>query len=131
MPPEYAPGSAQDWFSRAQGKLLLARLPLPEGGYWEDLCYLAQQAAELAVKAVYQQHGWRFAFVHDLRHLLDGLERNGMNVPERVREAERLTLFATQMRYPGMSGSTTEEEYSRMLSVAETVVAWARDILGS
>ena len=54
---ECAPGSPQDWLSRAKGKLLLARQSLPEGGYWEDLCYMAQQAAELAVKAVYQAKG--------------------------------------------------------------------------
>ena len=131
MRPDYAPGSAQDWLSRARGKLLLARQPLPEGGYWEDLCYMAQQTAELAVKAVYQHKGWRFAFVHDLRYLLDGLEANGLPVPEPVREAERLTLFATQMRYPGMSGATTQEEHAQMAAVAATVLAWADSILAS
>jgi HEPN domain-containing protein len=131
MPPEHAPGSAQDWLTRARGKLLLARKPLPEGAYWEDLCYMAQQAAELAVKAVYQHEGWRFAFVHDIRYLLDGLEKKGMTVPEHIREAERLTAFATQMRYPGMSGSTSENDHARMLRIAEAVIAWADSILTS
>lgn len=90
---------------------------------------MAQQAAELAVKAVYQQQGWRFAFVHDLGHLLDGLEKNGIAVPENVREAERLTIYATQMRYPGMSGFTMERDHARMLAIAEAVVAWAVQIL--
>jgi hypothetical protein len=27
---------------------------------WEDLCFWAQQAAELAIKAIYQRHGWLF-----------------------------------------------------------------------
>ena len=109
----------------------MARKPLPEGGYWEDLCYMAQQAAELAVKAVYQHKGWRFAFVHDMRYLLDGLEKKGFGVPEQIREAERLTAFATQMRYPGMSGSTNESDHARMLRIAEAVVAWADSILTS
>lgn len=76
MPPERVPGSAEDWLTRAGGKLLLARQPLPQGGFWEDLCFMAQQAAELAVKAVYRQYDWRFPFVHDLGHLLDELEAN-------------------------------------------------------
>jgi len=129
MPPEEVPGSPQEWLRRAEGKLSLAEQPLPKAGYWEDLCYMAQQAAELAVKAIYQQRGWRFAFIHDLRYLLDGLEKNGLAVPEAVREAERLTVYATQMRYPGSSGFTTREEHARVLEIAQRVVAWAKDIL--
>lgn len=128
MSSDCAPGSPRDWLNRAKGKLLLARQPLPDGGYWEDLCYMAQQAAELAVKAVYQHNGWRFAFVHDLAHLLNGLEENGMAIPDAVREAEGLSIYATQMRYPGMSGFTTEKDCAQMLAIAETVVAWAADI---
>jgi HEPN domain-containing protein len=131
MPPEYAPGSAEDWLSRARGKLLLARQPLPEGGYWEDLAFMAQQAAELAIKAVYQHGGWRFPFIHDIRYLLDGLEKRGITVPEQVREAERLTIFATQMRYPGMRNHMAETDHATMLSIAGAVVAWADSILAS
>ena len=55
---------------------MLAQVPLPAGGMWEDLCFWAQQAAELAIKAVYQQHGWLFPFIHDLARLLNGLHMN-------------------------------------------------------
>ncbi len=40
------PGSAEDWLMRAEGDLALARAPLPEGAFYEDLCFDAQQAAE-------------------------------------------------------------------------------------
>ena len=129
MPHRPAPGSAEDWLARGEGKLLLARQPLPEGGYWEDLCYMAQQSAELAIKAVYQHRSWRFAFVHDLGHLLDGLEAKGMEVPQAIRAAEILTVYATQMRYPGMSGCVTEKDHHNVLTTAEAVVAWAREQL--
>ena len=128
---EYPPGSPQDWMDRSRGKLLLARQPLPAGGYWEDLCYMAQQAAEFAVKAVYIQRGWRFAFVHDLANLLDGLEEQEMDIPDCVREAEKLTIYATQMRYPGMSGFVTQDDYAQILAIAEEVVAWADGIIHS
>lgn len=52
MPHSPAPGSAAEWQERAIGKLALARQPLPAGAYLEDLCYMAQQAAELAIKAI-------------------------------------------------------------------------------
>jgi len=57
VPRSDPPGAPKEWLARARGKLALARGPLPPEGYWEDLCYMAQQAAELAIKAVYQQRG--------------------------------------------------------------------------
>lgn len=89
-PPNPAPGTPEDWLFRARAKLVLARQPLPPGALWEDLCYWAQQTTELAIKAVYQQKGWRFPFIHDLGQLLDGLEEQGLAVPQEVRKADRL-----------------------------------------
>ena len=48
------PGSAADWLARAKSDLAIAKAPLPEGVNYEDLCFHAQQAAEKALKAVYQ-----------------------------------------------------------------------------
>ena len=125
MPPEIEAGGAREWLERAKGKLALARQPLPEGGYWEDLCYMAQQAAELSLKAIYQKNGWRFAYVHDIGHLLDGLENYGLPVPESIREAEILTVYATQMRYPGSYGFITEHDYLLVVATAKNTVDWA------
>ncbi len=36
-PPSPAPGTPQDWLTRGQAKLVLARQPLPAGAMWEDL----------------------------------------------------------------------------------------------
>src|SRR5436309_1011339 len=49
--------------------------PLPPEGFLEDLCYFAQQAAEMAFKAVYQKQGWTFARTHNLGKLIDGLQQ--------------------------------------------------------
>jgi len=129
MPPDIVPGSPEDGLRRAKGKLLLARQPLPDGAFWEDLCYMAQQAAELAVKALYRSRNLRFAFVHDLAQLLEGLEQVGVTVPEHIRQAEKLTVYATQMRYPGMSGFATKKDYAEVLAIAEDTVAWAEALI--
>jgi HEPN domain-containing protein len=55
------PGSAEDWLARAEGDLALARAPLPQGAFYEDLCFHAQQAAEKAIKA-----GTYFCFGMDI-----------------------------------------------------------------
>lgn len=60
------PGSAEDWLRRARGDLAIAKISLPEGASYEDLCFRAQQAAEKALKAVYVGKGWTFRYTHDL-----------------------------------------------------------------
>jgi HEPN domain-containing protein len=129
QPPNPIPGSAEHWLQRARGKLARARAPLPPGGFLEDLCFDAQQAAELAIKAVYQQQGWMFAYVHDLQHLLDGLRQNGLPIPQAVQEAFRLTDYATVTRYPGPYAPVTQAEYEEAVRIADAVIAWASALI--
>lgn len=123
------PGTPQEWLARAKGKLALARVPLPPDAYWEDLCYLAQQAAELAIKAVYQHSGWPLDLVHDLRHLLNGLKNRGLAVPPEVEKAARISFFAVQARYPGFGGSASKVQYDEAVQIAETVCVWAAKLI--
>lgn len=87
------PGSAADWLARARGDLALARSPLPEEGFYEDLCFHTQQAAEKALKAVYLHYGWPFRYTHDLDELVSGLKDNGLDVPPVIVEADPLSDF--------------------------------------
>jgi len=101
-------------------------VPLPEGGYYEDLCFHAQQAAEKAIKAIYVRHGLAFRYTHDLGELIASLEKAGIKVPPEVTDATILTGYAWEARYPGTSEPVTEEEYREAVSMAEQVVEWAR-----
>ena len=121
------PGSAEDWLARAEGDLALAKVPLPEGAFHEDLCFHAQQAAEKALKAVYQHQGKRFRYTHDLEELISGLRDQGIDVPPEVEAAAPLTSFASEARYPGLSEPVTEQEYQEAVRQAETVLRWARE----
>ncbi len=96
---------------------------------WEDLCFWAQQAAELAIKAVYQQHGWLFPFIHDLARLLNGLQLSGLTIPSEVQQAQKLTVFATLARYPGLIAPASEANYNEAIKIAEDVVAWAESLV--
>jgi len=119
------PGSAQDWLARAKSDLALAGLQLPEGAFYEDLCFHAQQAAEKALKGVYQHNGWSFRHTHDLEELITGLRQMGLPIPSEVDEAIVLTSFAWEARYPGLGEPVTVEEYEEALQHAVTVVEWA------
>ena len=119
------PGSAADWLARAKGDLALAEIPLPNGAFYEDLCFHAQQAAEKALKAVYQEWGLKFRYTHDLDELISELKEKGIDVPSAVENADVLTGFASEARYPGLSEPVSEVEYREALQHAETVVIWA------
>lgn len=120
------PGSAENWLARARGDLALAKSPLPEGAFYEDLCFHTHQAAEKALKAVYQHHGWTFHYTHDLGLLIRGLRGKGLKVASGIDDSVDLTVYATESRYPGLGEPVTIEEYHEALRLAEEVVAWAQ-----
>ncbi|MEO5364543.1 MAG: HEPN domain-containing protein [Magnetococcus sp. DMHC-8] len=124
------PGTPNDWLGRAKGDLAMARIPLPDGACFEDLCFHAQQAAEKAIKAVYRHRGFAFRYTHDLEWLLTELARQGEHLPEEIINADSLTIFAWEARYPDPGESVTEREYRDAVQKAEMVVAWAGRVIG-
>ena len=130
MPPEgQVAGSPSDWLRRARSDLALAKVPLPTGVFYEDLCFHAQQAAEKAIKAVYRARKHEFRYTHDVAELLGGLEKRGISIPKPLREAVDLTDFALQTRYPGPAEPVLEDQYHRAIALAEQVVAWAGELV--
>lgn len=125
-----SPGSPIDWIKRAQGDLILAQQPLPEGAFFEDLCFHAQQAVEKALKAVYRHHNLPFQYTHDLAFLVTGLIDNQIDVPEMVQNAAILTTFAWQARYPGVNEPVEESELNEAVLLARGVVHWAAHEIG-
>ena len=123
------PGSPQEWLARAKGNLALAKQSKVEGSFREDLCFLAQQAAEKALKAVYQSRELPFRYIHDLEELGRGIEDDGIEIPPEVKEAIILTRYAVETRYPGIVEPITEEEYQSAIHLAEEVVTWAETLL--
>ena len=62
---------SRDWFAQAQRDLETARWQL-QGGFYEWVCFTCQQAAEKAVKALYQRSN-ALAWGHALSRLLNDL----------------------------------------------------------
>lgn len=95
------------WLQNAQADLALARIPLPRGVTYEQLCFHAQQAAEKAVKAVLLKCGIDFPFTHNLQALLDLLPKD-LTRPKELTEAVDLNPYAVATRYPGEAEPVTE-----------------------
>ena len=129
QPERTIPGTPRDWLRYARSSFALASAPRQEGVLWENLCFETQQAAEKAVKAVLQQKGIVFPYVHDLQVLLDLLGERGDSIPENVKQASVLTRYAFQTRYPGDYEPVTEADYHRAIEQAKAVLDWAASIV--
>ena len=81
------------------------------------------------MKALLILRGVDFPRVHDLADLMTLVEGAGEQVPEEVRDSVRLTRFAVQNRYPGVSEPVTSVEYRQAVAIAEEVVRWVADLL--
>lgn len=130
MPPDKrSPNDPIEWLNRAKSNLERAKSDIRlTGVYLEDLCFDAQQAAEKAIKAVLIHLDIEFPYVHDITDLLTILEGKGHSISDEVREAGRLTRFAVETRYPGLSEPVTQEEYEKAIAIADDVVKWAEEI---
>jgi HEPN domain-containing protein len=124
MPPKCPATDPKEWLRRARSNLARAKNRIPEACL-EDLCFDSQQAAEKAIKAVFIHHGLAFPFTHDLAHLLTKLRCAGLKIPRYLDQAKRLSRYAVETRYPGLSGPVTDKQYRGTVRIAETVLRWA------
>ena len=112
------------WLRRAEANLTRTGSPADE--YAEIECFHAQQAAEMAVKAVYVAMKIPHPYTHEIRELLDGLQREGVFVPDAVWDADDLTVHAVISRYPGATNAT-EKDRVKAVRLARAVLNWARE----
>ena len=116
------------WLDNARADLALARVPLPEGGLYEHLCFHAQQAAEKTLKALLCANGVEYPFTHNIQLLIDLLPA-GLSAPQTILAAADLTPYAVATRYPGEVEPVTAEERAEAVRVATIVVQWAESLL--
>jgi HEPN domain-containing protein len=124
---------SRDWMDQARRDLESAQWQA-QGGYYEWACFVAQQAAEKAIKAVYQRRGGD-AWGHALADLLSGLAER-VAVPAEIVECARLLdRFYIPTRYPnawvqGAPGRYyTEEDARRAIGCGEAILRFCQGLL--
>ena len=126
---EQIPGTTAEWLARARADLAMAKAPLPEGAVYEALCFHAQQATEKAIKAVFRSRHQGFEYTYNIGHLLHGLERLGLLLPQGIEDSVQLTDYASRTNYPGTGEPVSREEYEHAVDLAERVVHWATTVI--
>ena len=122
---------SRDWMKQAERDLENAKYEL-DGGFYEWACFLSQQAAEKAIKAVFQKLGAE-AFGHSVSDLLSSLPDKAPE--ELVEKAKELDKAYIPTRYPNSlpKGAPfevyTKREAERLISYAEEIVEFCKDIL--
>ncbi len=112
-----------DWLRQARRKLDSAYWDI-EGEFYEDACFSAQQAAELAVKALLESQG-RISMGHSIYQLLGKLENVA---PDVLSAAQVLDHYYIPTRYPNVFAAGAPMDYydSKM---AEEAVQLAQRII--
>lgn len=135
LPPEdIAPGHYPDddpreWMIFARSNLERSMTPTPGATVFVIMCYEAQQAAEMAIKARLIALDVDFPYTHNIARLLKCLEDAGDAIPDEVRAATMLTQFAVTTRYPRRGRQVTEEHHTAAVQAATAVVSWVETLL--
>jgi HEPN domain-containing protein len=103
------PERSKDWLRQAVRDLESAQSQ-HENGFYEWACFISQQAAEKAVKAVYQRLGAE-VWGHSTTDLLMGLREKISVSDELLDSARRLDRHYIPARYPNGWASGTPAEY--------------------
>lgn len=124
-----------DWMDQAKGDLQHARSDLKQG-FHDWACFSAQQAAEKAVKSLFQKMGAE-VWGHSVADLLEELAQRH-RVPEELKEAGlELDKAYIPSRYPNAhpSGSPrrryTRREAQRLVEHAEKIIQFCEGLLST
>ncbi len=115
------------WLRYAEEDLEAAdRITSGRGWAPRIVCFLAQQAAEKALKAVLVANQIPLQFTHNLTLLRD-LAPAGSRVHDVDVDLERLSRWAIVSRYPGAEPDATDDEAREALTAAHALVEAARE----
>lgn len=119
---------AERWLSQAENDLAFAQHGL-ELGFYAQACFLAQQVAEKAAKALHYLGGARTVLGHSVDGLLEALQRSEPAVGALRGGAKELDQHYVPTRYPnGLPGNVPFEAYTA--EQARRALEHARAIVG-
>ena len=124
----------RDWMSQAESDYRHAKISL-RGESFEWACFASQQAAEKALKSVFEKRGEQ-VWGHSITRMLQMLEKRKIEVPDEVKEAGKiLDKHYIPSGYPnGLSEGApwevyTEKEAKDAISCAGKIIRFCKSLL--
>ena len=109
------------WFEYAMGDLQTAvSLRQNEGVPLRNVCYMAQQSVEKAIKCLFVHYGIEVVKSQDLVYLHKKLPADLLLGVE-IQDLAWLSYWAVEARYPGDWPDVNVAEADRAIGIAETV----------
>ena len=129
-PDKQLPASPEEWLHHAVSDLEYAKLGAEATDILSpQICFHAQQAVEKAIKAVLLFSDIDFPLTHDIVQLLDIIEVKGISVPKEFENADVLTPYAVEIRYPGYTTDIASQEVGEAIILAEKITTWAKEFI--
>ncbi len=122
------PEDPEAWLRLARSDLAYAEKP-PEGALYEPSVFLAQQAAEKALKALLVARGVPFPKTHSLTLLLELTTQAEGQLPPEILQVAVLEAHTLRGRYPLGLPEITQREWEEALGLARGVVRWVEGLL--
>lgn len=114
--------SLSAWLTKAQSDLASAEVLLAnKPAILDTACFHCQQAAEKFLKAFLIFKGVKFEKTHSMTYLINLCVKTETAFTEIQEQAETLTPFAVEVRYPGAAVKPSSEEAEEALSAAKTI----------
>lgn len=110
------------WAKKAENDLLTAeRQFLFDDPITETVCFHCQQAAEKYLKAFLVHHQVYFTKTHKIIELLELCATVDASFKDELQDADNLTDYAVEIRYPGAWMEPTIEDAKEALETAKKV----------
>ena len=125
---------ADRWLRQSENDLAVVRMSVREG-FYAHACFMSQQAAEKALKALHYLGGERHVLGHSVAELLAGLVEKHPELGSMTEVASRLDQYYVPTRYPNaLPGSAPFEVYKHeqaeeAVSIAEGIIQVAERLI--
>lgn len=114
--------TAQSWFTIAEDDLKYAKVGLKEDDFYALIAFHAQQAAEKYLKGYLVLQQQEPPRSHDLSQLVKLCEKIDSSFVEIKNEADLLSPFAVDTRYPVFYPSVEKQMAFEAVSAAEEII---------
>ena len=110
------------WLDKAASDLDAAEQLCAQGGRFREItAFLCQQAVEKYLKAFLVRHQIEFPKTHDIAKLLDRVATVNAKIAESLRDADALTPFGVEVRYPSDAPELLPGGETEVIDIARRV----------